>query len=108
MTQEGIAQAVWILVPHVTQYVRPLIREGLARERIAHIQGGRRRRKVYDLTDAGRFAAIRLRNALKAETVRSRDADGVRDATVAEILVSSSYEAWRESVRRPSPHGLVN
>src|SRR2546427_13234801 len=100
MTQEGIAQAVWILVPHVTQYVRPLIREGLARERIAHIQGGRRRRKGYDLTEAGRFAAIRLRNALKAETVRSRDADGGRDATVARAPASAPGISLLEAGRR--------
>ncbi len=86
MTQEGIARSTWILVPHVTQYVRPLIREGLAEERTAHVQGGRRRRKVYDLTERGRFAAIRLRNALKAENVRVRDAKGIREETVADIL----------------------
>ena len=108
MTQEGIAQAVWILVPHVTQYVRPLIREGLARERIAHIQGGRRRRKVYDLTEAGRFAAIRLRNALKAEMVRSRDANGVRDATVAEVLASAPGISLLEVVRRSVQSGVVD
>lgn len=108
MTQEGIAQAVWILVPHVTQYVRPLIREGLARERTAHVQGGRRRRKVYDLTEAGRFAATRLRTALKAETVRSRDANGVRDATLAEILGSAPGLSLLEVVRRSVQSGVVD
>ena len=88
MTQEGIAQVAWILVPHVTQYVRPLIREELARERTTHIIGGRRKRKVYDLTDAGRREAIRLRTALRAEPVRVRDSRGVHDETIAEILRS--------------------
>ncbi len=27
MTQEGIAQTAWILVPHVTQYVRPPVHQ---------------------------------------------------------------------------------
>ncbi len=108
MTQEGIAQVVWILVPHVTQYVRPLIREDLVRERTAHIQGGRRRRKVYDLTEAGRFAATRLRSALKAETVRFRDANGVRDATLAEILASTPGLSLLEVVRRSVQSGVVD
>src|SRR3989475_10736826 len=108
MTQEGIAQAVWILVPHVTQYARPLIREGLARERVAHIQGGRRRRKVYDLREAGRCAASRLRTGVKGETVRSRDANGVRDATVAEVLASAPGIPLLEVVRRSVQSGVVD
>lgn len=108
MTQEGIAQAAWILVPHVTQYARPLIREGLARERTAHIQGGRRRRKVYDLTEAGRFAAIRLRNALKAETIRLRDTGGVREETLAGILAFTPGVSFLELIRRAVQSGVVD
>ncbi len=86
MTQEGIAHASGIDVPHFTQYVRPLVREGLVRERMAHVKGVQRRRKVYDLTDTGKLSAIRLRDKSKSETVRVRDADGVREATLAQVL----------------------
>jgi len=109
MTQEGIAQAAWILVPHVTQYVRPLIREELARERTAHVLGGRRKRKVYDLTDTGRREAIRLRTALKAEPVRVRDSQGLREGTVADILQSvGGGVSILEVARRAVQSGVVD
>ncbi len=86
MTQEGIAQASWIDDRHVPQNVRPLIREGLVRERTAHVEGSTPRRKVYDLTDLGRPAAVRLREALRAEVVKVRDPTGVREAALSHVL----------------------
>jgi len=109
MTQEGIAQAAWILVPHVTQYVKPLMREELTHERTAHVQGGRRRRKVYDLTDAGRREAIRLRTALKAEPVRVRDAQGVREETMAAVLETVGRDvSLLDVARRAVQSGVVD
>ena len=46
MTQTGIAKATRIELPHVAQYVRPLVREGQVQERTAHIKGSTRKRKV--------------------------------------------------------------
>src|SRR5256712_2540810 len=86
ITQTGIATATRIEVQHVMQYTRPLLKEGLVRERLAHIKGSSRRRKVYDLTDAGKMAAVRLREAVKSEVVRVRDASGTREAPIAEVL----------------------
>lgn len=86
MAQEGIAHATGIQLPHFNQYARPLVREGLVRERIAHVRGVRRRRKVYDLTEVGRLAAIRLRDKVKSQIVRVRDAKGTREATIARLL----------------------
>lgn len=86
LTQGGIAQAVWIDVRHVVQYVRPLAEEGLVTERMAHIEGGRRRRKVYELTGTGRMKAYGLQKQVKAEPVRLRDAQGSRVAPLAEVL----------------------
>ena len=86
MGQEGIARAAGIYVQHVRQFLDPLLKEGLARERTAHVKGHRRRLRVYDLTDAGRLAASRLREEMRDERVRVRDAAGVRDATIGDIL----------------------
>lgn len=86
MTQQGVAKAVWIDVRHVVQYVRPLIDEGLVRERTAHVQGGRRRRKVYDLTDAGKLKAFEVRKRLEPGLVRVRDADGTRETRISDLL----------------------
>jgi tetratricopeptide (TPR) repeat protein/DNA-binding PadR family transcriptional regulator len=86
VTQEGIAKAVWVDLPHLAQYMRPLIREGLVRERTAHVKESRRRRKVYNLTEGGQTTAVRLREKMRSEVVTLRDADGMREATVSEVL----------------------
>ncbi len=93
MTQEGVARAIRIELPHFKQYVRPLVTEGLVRERTTHVKGGPRRRKVYDLTDAGKLFAIRLREKVKSEVVRVRDVSGVREARVAEVLEDATVRA---------------
>ncbi|MBI4416207.1 MAG: ATP-binding protein, partial [Euryarchaeota archaeon] len=93
IAQEGIAQATWIDLPHFAQYVRPLLQEGLARERMAHVKGVRQRRKVYDLTEAGRLAATRLRENLKREVVRIRDAGGAQEAAIADVLQRAGGKA---------------
>lgn len=100
MTQEGVAQMCAIDVRHLTQYIRPLIRGGFVRERGAHVQGGRQRRKVYDLTDAGKMTAVRLRERVKAETVRIRDSKGVRETTLAAALEESAGRATLASLAR--------
>lgn len=100
MTQEGLAQAAWIEQRHVTQYVRPMIREGLLRERVAHVRGIRQRRKVYDLSDSGQLAAVRLRETVRSEVVRVQDADGVHDMTVAEVLKRAEGKASPLGVAR--------
>src|SRR6266545_2166836 len=75
MGQEGIARAAGIYVQHVRQFLDPLLKEGLVRERTAHVKGHRRRLKVYDLTDSGRLAASRL-----GEEMRDEGASAVRSA----------------------------
>lgn len=85
MTQDGLAAAAWVDLRHLAQYVRPLVREGQIRERMAHVRGSRQRRKVYDLSDAGRLAAIRLRDRVKSELVSVRETDGVRSVPLGEV-----------------------
>ncbi|HEY7587604.1 MAG TPA: ATP-binding protein [Thermoplasmata archaeon] len=85
VTQDGLAAAAEIDLRHFTQYARPLIDEELLRERTAHVKGSRQRRKVYDLTLKGQMAAHGLRDRLKAEPVRVRDAAGVREISLARL-----------------------
>jgi len=85
MTQEGIVEAAGIDLRHFMQYVRPLTKEGLVRERTAHVKGSRQRRKTYGLTDAGRIAAVRLRDQVRTQTVRIRDADAIREVPVGRL-----------------------
>lgn len=89
MTPAGIALASWIDDRHVPQNIRPLVRDGLVRERTAHIKGGTQRRKVYDLTGSGRLTAIRLRETVRSEKVRVRDSSGIREEPLAEFLAQA-------------------
>jgi hypothetical protein len=67
----------------------PLIHDGLVRELRAHVKGIRQRRKVYELTERGRVKAGRLRDRVKAELVQVKTKEGVRSATVGEVLAES-------------------
>ncbi len=86
VTQEGIARGSNINRRHVPQYIRPLMQEGLVREQRAHVKGVRQRRKVYELTNAGKASAIRLREAVKSEKVRFKQGNTIREATVFQAL----------------------
>jgi len=109
ITQEGIARETGIDVPHFTQYVRPLIQEGLIRERMAHVKGVRRRRKVYDLTDTGKLSAVRLRDKLKSEVLRVRDQKEVREASVSQILKEVSRKvSLLDVLRQAMETGIVD
>ena len=108
-TQEGVAEGAGVDLRHLTQYVRPLMKDGQVRERLAHVRGLRQRRKVYELEDAGRMAAVRLRERMKAETVRVRDDAGVREATVGSILEASPGKMSLVRIaRQASETGIVD
>ncbi len=98
--QEGIAHAADIYVQHVRQFLDPLLKEGLVRERTAHVKGHRRRLKVYDLTDSGRLSASRLREQVRGERIRVRDATGVRETTVGEVVREASGKITIASLMR--------
>ena len=76
VTQESIASAVGIRLPHVLQYLRPLIEEGLAEGRTSHVRRRPRRRKVYFLTPTGRLRTASLRRELLDVPVPFRTGGG--------------------------------
>lgn len=86
LTQEGIAMAAWIDQRHFAQYVGPLERDGLVRERTAHVRNGHQRRRIYELTDAGRRVALRLAARAKSEVVQVWDGENVWDVRVGDII----------------------
>ena len=86
MTQDGLASAAWIELRHLSQYLRPLVRDELVRERTCHVNGIRQRRKVYNLTEAGQHAAYRLRDRVRAESLQLKDGEGVRESTYGQAF----------------------
>jgi predicted transcriptional regulator len=57
ISQQGIAWAVGVFQRHISQYIRPMIVEGLVSEESRYIRGGRQHQKVYFLTKQGRTQA---------------------------------------------------
>lgn len=109
MTQEGIARGTGIDIRHVVQYVRPLMEKGLVRERKAHISGGPRRRKVYDLTESGSLLAYGVLDAVRSEVVKVKDAEGVRDASISDVLIETKgTRSVLEVIREFRLNGLVD
>lgn len=109
LTPSGFADRVGVDRRHIAQSVGPLVREGLARERSARVKGGTRRRKVYVLTDEGRRSAIEIRDRLRPLMVRVRDASGLREATIAELLTESrGAQSILEILREWIEAGVVN
>lgn len=76
VTQGAIAHAVGIRVHHVTQYIRPLMADGLVEERSSRIRRQPRRRKAYFLSAKGRLEVASLRNSLLQEEVPLRTRTG--------------------------------
>ena len=49
--QEGIAEGIGVTRPHAALRLRDLIDEDVVSERLAHVEGFRRKRKVYYLNE---------------------------------------------------------
>ncbi|MEM4292734.1 MAG: tetratricopeptide repeat protein [Thermoplasmata archaeon] len=66
VTQDGIAEAVGILRSHVPRTLKGLLDKGYIEEKLAHVIGSERRRKVYFLTTPGIAHAKKIRDDVKA------------------------------------------
>jgi len=109
LTAGGIARATSIDRRHFAQIVRPLVREGLLRERTARVKGILQRRKVYLVTADGRRSALEIRDRVAPVVVRVRDSSGMRDATVAEVLAASRGSlSIVDVVRQSAQSGIVD
>ena len=109
LTQGGVSRGVGVEVRHLSQSIRPLIQEGLVRERTSHVAGRRQRMKVYDLTLTGRRLAVGLRERIKAEVVRVRDKGAVKEVRLHQIL--QGFEATTsllEVVRQFDEAGILD
>src|SRR3989441_8476249 len=103
LTQERIVEAAGIDRRHFAQYVHPLVRDGLVRERMARVRGAVQRRRVYVATEEGRNMALGVRDRIRSAMVRIRDDSGIREVTVAEALLEargsmSVLDILRESI----------
>lgn len=86
MTQQGIALAVSVRRSHVSAVLGEMETRRLVTKRMAHVEAGSRRRKVYVLTPAGAQAAEALRNRIAATRVRVRSGGTEQLAPLAQSL----------------------
>ncbi len=89
ITQTGISEGIGIRPSHFKQYMKPLLAENLVEERSSRVKGGKRRRKVYSLTDEGILTATDLRNVFLEEEIRYFDLDGrISEGKVSDVIES--------------------
>ena len=86
MSQAGIALAVSVRRSHVSATLTEMEQRGLAVTRVAHLEGGGRRRKVYALTPSGAQAAEALRQRVAATVVRFRRPEGEDRVSLAQAI----------------------
>jgi len=108
LAQAGITTMAGVDSRHFAQYIRPLTREGIVRERTAHVKGNLHRRKVYGLTESGRRTATGIRDRLRSVVVRVQDASGSREATIADVLADAGGSlSILDVVRKSLQDGVV-
>jgi DNA-binding MarR family transcriptional regulator len=99
MTQEGIAEAVGILVSHVPRNVKKLRDEGLVVEDSGRVRGKTRRVKVYYLTSRGILAAREMMESMEKHIAEVTDGRvHVRDLLergVSPVDIMSAVEEGR-------------
>jgi tetratricopeptide (TPR) repeat protein/DNA-binding MarR family transcriptional regulator len=86
MTQSGTALAVGVRRSHVSAVLGEMEARGLVTKRMAHVEAGGRRRKVYVLTPAGAQAAEALRTRVSAARVQVRSGGTERRMELAQAL----------------------
>jgi tetratricopeptide (TPR) repeat protein/DNA-binding MarR family transcriptional regulator len=68
-SQEGIAQKLGTGVHTISRMLSSVVKEGLVSDRLSHVRGAPRRRKVYFLTQAGMKVALSLRTDVSARKI---------------------------------------
>ncbi|MFQ6128891.1 MAG: ATP-binding protein [Thermoplasmata archaeon] len=87
LTQSGIAEKVGIHLKHLSQYLKPLIHEGIVEERTAHIIEGKQRRKVCFLTSQGRMKASKIKDMVLSSSISYMTAGGkLREGLLLEVM----------------------
>ncbi|MEM3342019.1 MAG: hypothetical protein QW728_04945, partial [Thermoplasmata archaeon] len=88
-SQEGIAEAIGILENHVSREAKKLIEKGLITEKLAHVAGEARRRKVYFLTHTGYLQADEIKRDMEKMMVEYHEAGTVKHISFQEVVSRS-------------------
>ncbi len=86
VSQLGLKRALSIRQAHVSRATKKLKKKGWIYERLAHVEGQSRRRKVYFLTDEGLDYTRTMRDDLKTKQIIVQHRDGAKLALRLEAL----------------------
>lgn len=96
LCQDGIADELQMLRNNVSRTLSSLLEDGIVLERLAHIQGLRRRRKVYALTAKGAGTASSIKARILQEKVKFIDSDGLtKELGVGDVCVRTGMEPFQ-------------
>jgi tetratricopeptide (TPR) repeat protein len=110
VTQEGIASSVGIARCNVSRAMKKILEKDLIEERVAHVKGSERRRKVYFLTHQGLESVQHTKLYLENLMISFRDLDGnLKNMKLQEIKnYLDSKPTYIEILRHMSPAGIVD
>ncbi|MDP6157071.1 MAG: hypothetical protein QF682_13185 [Candidatus Thermoplasmatota archaeon] len=85
LAQEGIADAIGINRTHIPRSMKRLMEMGLIQEVSRHVQGARRKRKVYYLNGKGAIAAKEISSRVLNSRVLVKENNTLVERTLGEI-----------------------
>ncbi|MCE5296798.1 MAG: helix-turn-helix transcriptional regulator, partial [Euryarchaeota archaeon] len=86
LCQEGMAERLGLQIQNMSRTLAKMQEEGLISERLAHVSGAGRRRKVYHLTETGRVAASKVVEDITGSQASVREGKTTRTMTTNELL----------------------
>ncbi len=110
ITQEGIAGSIGIARCNVSRAMKKLTGKAFIEEKIAHVKGAERRRKVYFLTHNGHQPANQIFRYLSEYPIVFRTLDG----TIKEVKLSKLREElenkprFLELIKHMSSDGIID
>jgi tetratricopeptide (TPR) repeat protein/DNA-binding MarR family transcriptional regulator len=110
VTQEGIAGSIGIARCNVSRAMKKLTEKVYIEEKIAHVKGAERRRKVYFLTHQGHTGAAQIYRYLADYQVRFRSQEGsLRDLKLSQVREELDKKPrLLEIIKHISSDGIVD
>lgn len=108
VTQQGIAQSIHALRPHVSLALKDFNNQNFVSERKANIQKGKRKQKVYFLKPEGMTNALGLRTRVENFKVRVRDRSGAEKVQKLGDLSKSTKLGLIQVINSTSEDGTID
>ncbi len=110
MTQEGVAGSIGIARCNVSRAMKKLTEKRYIEEKIAHVKGAERRRKVYFLTQTGHLEAAQIYQFLSNYEVHFRGHNGdIKELKLPQVReVLDKKPRLLEIIKHISSDGIVD